>query len=50
MILFDARSRRSAREGLKKDHWLAQTGFGLFLAGLVVWLVVLYRDAPFVFY
>lgn len=49
MAMFDVRSNRSARDGWKKDHWLAQTGYGLFLAGLVVWLIVLYRGAPFAF-
>jgi hypothetical protein len=46
--MLDARSRRSARE-VKKDHWLAQTGFGLFVGALIVWLVILYRGAPFGF-
>jgi len=31
------------------DHWLAQTIFGLVVAGLAVSLVVLYLTAPFDF-
>jgi len=35
------RTNKSAQE----DHWLAQAIFGLVVAGLAVWLVVLY-SAP----
>lgn len=49
MAMFDTRPRRSAGDDWKHDHWLAHTGFGLFIAGLVVWLIVLYDGAPFVF-
>ena len=49
MILLRERPRRSAWEDWKKDHWLAQTAFGLFLAVLAVSLIVLYRSAPLAF-
>jgi len=49
MGLLHERSRRSAWEDWEKDHWLAQATFGLFLAGLAGWLIVLYRDAPLAF-
>ncbi len=39
-------SRRSVSEDWRKDHWLAQVAFGLFLTALAVWLVVLYRGVP----
>jgi hypothetical protein len=41
MLLLREFARRSLRENL------AGTAFGLFVAGLVVWLVVLYWSAPF---
>jgi hypothetical protein len=37
--------REYVRRSLPED--LAGTAFGLFVAGLVVWLVVLYWSAPF---
>jgi len=40
------RSRWSAGQDVNKDHWLAQAGFGLFMAGLMVWLVALYSGVP----
>jgi len=41
MLLLREYARRSLPENLPG------TAFGLFLAGLVVWLVVLYWSAPF---
>jgi succinate dehydrogenase hydrophobic anchor subunit len=49
MMLLRERSRRSAWDDWKKDNWLAQAAFGLFLALLAVWLIVLYRGAPLAF-
>jgi hypothetical protein len=46
MALLDNHSRDPAGIDLEKGRWLAQTAFGLFLAGLMVWLVVLYWGAP----
>jgi len=40
------RSRRSAGQDVNKDHWLVQAGFGLFMAGLMVWLLALYSGVP----
>lgn len=40
------RSRWSAGKDWKQSEWLAQAIFGLFLAGLMAWLAVLYLGAP----
>jgi hypothetical protein len=46
MALLDDQSHDPAGIDLEKGRWLAQTVFGLFLAGLMVSLVVLYWNAP----
>ncbi len=47
MVMLRERSRRSIWEDWRKDHWLAQSAFGLFLTALAVGLVVLSRGVPF---
>jgi hypothetical protein len=42
-------SRRTAWQDWKQDNWVTQVAFGLFLAALVVWLVILYRGYPLAF-
>jgi hypothetical protein len=49
MVAMHERSRRTAWQDWKQDHWLAQAAFSLFLAVLAVWLVILYRGCPLAF-
>lgn len=46
MALLDDHTHDPVDIDLGKDRWLAQAVFGLFLAGLMGWLIVLYWGAP----
>lgn len=46
MALLHQHRRYPAGTDLEKDRWQAQAVFGLFVAGLMAWLVVLYCGGP----